>query len=164
MSGANFYKQTEALLSHYKQLKMFVEIKQIELEEIDYYAVPPITLEYTGGGGGEGSSTENAAVRIADKKERIESQIRKTNRKLERIEMALSTLNDTALDIITDRYINKKQWWQIAYNSHCNERWAKELRKRAVWEIAVALFGEAALEQKQQQSTNTAHFAQKDVL
>ena len=156
----NYYKQTESLISNYKQLKTFIEIKKKEIEEIDYFAVPGISLEYTGGPSGTGSTTENAAIRIHDRKKSLEKQIDKTTRKVERIEMAMGTLDQTGHEIITARYIERKEWWQIAYKVHCGERWAKELRRRAILTMAVALYGEDAM----QQSTNTAHLKENPVL
>lgn len=156
----NYYKMTETLISNYRQLKTFIEIKKMEVEEIDYYSLPGINLEYTGGPSGTGSTTENAAIRIHDRKKSLEKQIDKTTRKVERIEMAMSTLDQTGHEILTARYIERKEWWQIAYQIHCGERWAKELRRRAILTMAVALYGEEAMKE----STNTAHLTEKPVL
>ena len=46
----------------------------------------------------------------------LEKRIKITESKLERIDRAIEALNDTEKQIITERYINGKQWWQVAYS------------------------------------------------
>lgn len=107
------------------------------------------------------SATEEAGIYIADRKNLLEKRIKITEGKTERIDRAIAALNDTERQIITERYIEGRQWWQVAYSVKINERWCREIRKRAVNKIAIGLFGEEALPKD---SRNTAVFNKEDVL
>ena len=140
----NYYKETERLISAYTQLKTYIEIKQNELEELDYYP-SGIGFEKNSRGGEVSSTTENTAINIINKKDKIEKEIKSTTKTLANLEKALDLLDCLSYEIIKQRYIEKKQWWEIAYSVHCSERWAKELRRRAIITISIALYGEEAM-------------------
>jgi DNA-directed RNA polymerase specialized sigma subunit len=151
----NYYKATEKFLYNYNSLKASIENMKQEIDEMDYreisaidYEKEPVSETYA-----FHSATEEAAIYAADKKSLLEQRIKTTEGKLERIDRAIEALNDTERQIITERYINGKQWWQVAYSVKFNERWCKEIRRRAVEKIAIGLFGEKAMHKD---STNTA--------
>lgn len=151
----NYYKATEKFLYNYNSLKASIENMKQEIEEMDYREISAVNYENetTGETYAFHSTTEEAAVYTADKKSLLEQRIKTTEGKIERIDRAIKALNDTERQIITERYINGKQWWQVAYIVKFNERWCKEIRRRAVEKIAIGLFGEKAM---QEDSTNTA--------
>jgi DNA-directed RNA polymerase specialized sigma subunit len=151
----NYYKATEKFLYNYNSLKASIENMKQEIEELDYREISAVNYEKepTGKTYDFHSITEEAGIRAAEKKKLLEKRIKATQSKLERIDRAIKALNDTERQIITERYINGKQWWQVAYTVKFNERWCKELRRRAVQKVAIGLFGEKAMNEE---STNTA--------
>jgi len=151
----NYYKATEKFLYNYNSLKASIENMKQEIEELDYREISAVNYEKepTGKTYAFHSITEEAGIRAAEKKKLLEERIKATQSKLERIDRAIKALNDTERQIITERYINGKQWWQVAYIVKFNERWCKELRRRAVQKVAIGLFGEKAMHEE---STNTA--------
>lgn len=151
----SFYKATEKFLYNYNSLKASIENMKQEIEEIDYKEIPGINYdkERTSKTYAFHSITEDEGIKVADKKILLEKRIKATEGKIERIDRAIEALNDTERQIITERYINGRQWWEVAYSVKFNERWCKEIRRRAVKKIAIGLFGEDAINKD---STNTA--------
>ena len=150
----NYYKATEKFLYNYNSLKASIENMKQEIEEIDYQEISAVNYEKepTGKTYAFHSITEEAGIRAAEKKKLLEKRIKATQSKLERIDRAIKALNDTERQIITERYIGGRQWWEIAYKVRFNESWCKELRRRAVRKIAIGLFGEVAIDKHK---TNT---------
>ena len=159
----NYYKATEKFLYNYNSLKASIENMKQEIEEMDYREISAIDYEHepTSETYAFHSTTEESAVYAADKKSLLEQRIKTTEGKIERIDRAIEALNDTEKQIITERYINGKQWWQVAYSVRINERWCREIRRRAVNKIAIGLFGEEALPKD---SRNTAVHDGKSVI
>ena len=154
MSDINHYKATELFLYNYNSLKASIKNIWQELEEIDYREISAVDLQYEPvATNAIHQPTEEAAVRVADLKTHLEQRIKITESKLERIDRAIEALNPTERQIIEQRYKNGKQWWEIAYEVKFNERWCKEIRRRAVNKIAIGLFGENAMPES---CTNTA--------
>ena len=143
----NYYKATEKFLYNYNSLKASIENMKQEIEELDYREISAVNYEKepTGKTYAFHSITEEAGIRAAEKKKLLEKRIKATQSKLERIDRAIKALNDTERQIITERYINGKQWWQVAYEIKYSEKWCKELRRRAVQKVTIGLFGEDAL-------------------
>lgn len=143
----NYYKATEKFLYNYNSLKASIENMKQEITEMDYRELSAINYnkEPTSKTYAFHSSTEEAAIYTADKKSLLEHRIKITEGKLERIDRAIEALNELEQRIIKLRYIEGKQWWQIAYEIRYSEKWGKELRRRAIGKIAVGLFGEDAL-------------------
>jgi len=151
----NYYKATEKFLYNYNSLKASIENMKQEIEEMDYreisainYQKEPVSETYA-----FHSATEESAIYAAERKNLLEKRIKITESKLERIDRAIEALNDTERQVIIERYINGKQWWQVAYAVKYNERWCREVRRNAVNKIAIGLFGEQALPEY---SRNTA--------
>lgn len=67
------------------------------------------------------------------------------NNKLARVDQALESLDEVEQKIITSRYLKGRPWYKIAYEISYNERWCKEVRKRGISKVAVALYGKTAL-------------------
>ena len=151
----NYYKATEKFLYNYNSLKASIENMKQEIEEMDYREISAIDYEKepTSETYAFHSATEESAIYAVERKNLLEKRIKITESKLERIDRAIEALNDTERQVIIERYINGKQWWQVAYSVKFNERWCKEIRRRAVEKIAIGLFGEKAMHKD---STNTA--------
>lgn len=151
----NYYKATEKFLHNYNSLKASIENMKQEIEEMDYREISAIDYEKepTSETYAFHSATEESAIYAAERKNLLEKRIKITESKLERIDRAIEALNDTEKQVITERYMGGKQWWQVAYSVQYNERWCKEIRRRAVNKIAIGLFGEKAMHED---STNRA--------
>lgn len=159
----NHYKAAEKFLYNYNSLKASIKNMKQEIEEMDYreissvnYEREPVCKTYA-----FNSSTENEAVRVADRKAEIAGRIKLLEGKMGRIDRAIEALNPAEKKIIIERYISGRQWWEVAYNVKYNERWCREVRKRAINKIAVGLFGEEAMPKD---SRNTAPHTQENAV
>ena len=123
-----------------------MENLQQELEEEVYYGLPATNYdrEPTCKTYAFHSATEESAIVAVERENRLKQRIKVLQSKIERIDRAISALNATERLIITERYLEGKQWWQVAYKVQYNERWCREIRKRAVHKVAIGLFGEEA--------------------
>lgn len=159
----SYYKATEKFLYNYNSLKASIENMKQEIKEMDYREISAIDYEKepTSETYAFHSATEESAIYAADRKNLLEKRIKITEGKLERVDRAVSALNDTEREIINLRYIEGRQWWQVAYEVRYSEKWCKELRKRAINKIAVGLFGESALPKD---FPFTSPFNKKDVI
>lgn len=141
----NYYKATEKYLYNYKSFKANIVNMETQIEEIDYYSVKAVGYDYIDDIGYRGSTVENAIINIDKKRNDLENKIVELKSKLERIDKAIEALNEIEQQIISERYFEGRQWWQIAYKLRYSERWCKELRSRAVEKISIGLWGEEAL-------------------
>jgi len=143
----NYYKATEKYLYNYNSLKASIENMQKEITEMEYAGmsamdpahIPAKTYKYY-------SPSEDEAIRIAEKKTALQKRIKSTRGKLERIDRAIEALSEVERRIITERYIQCRPWWEVAYSAKYNERWCREIRWKAVRKVAIGLFGEKALQ------------------
>lgn len=143
-----YYKETEYLLYNYEMFKISIEnlkekiefLKQEDgLKGIDYNKdkISP-TYKFT-------SIVEDTVLSLSEKIHYLEHSIRRMQSKIEAIDRALEGLTKTEKDIIEKRYFEGKPWYVIAYELNYNERWCKELRRRAISKIAIGIYGDTAL-------------------
>lgn len=143
-----YYKETEYLLYNYKMFEISIKNMQQEIEflksedggrGIAYDSIPiSPTNKFS-------SSTEDIALSVTEKIDYLEHSIRRMNAKLESIDKAMEGLTEAEKDIIRKKYMLGKQWYVIAYEVSYNERWCKELRKRAISKMTIGIFGDTAL-------------------
>lgn len=136
----NYYKKAEEYIKNYKALKIHIETLTKQLKEIEETGLKATSLEYTGRTG-PGSTVENAILKMEREEEIIRAKINRVGLMVERIERAIETLNETERYIITERYIARKQWWQIAYATKYGERHCRRIRTEAIKQISICLFG-----------------------
>ena len=144
----SYYKSTESLLYNYNMLKVSIENMKLEIEEtekndgttgIKYDGVQTSpTFKFS-------SQTEDTSIRNIETIDLLKKRIEITENKIERVDNAIEALNGTEKDVIIKRYLEGKQWYIVAYEVNYNERWCKELRKRAIEKIAIGLYGYRAL-------------------
>lgn len=151
----NYYKATENFLYNYNSLKASIQNMKQEIKEIDHHSISAINYEKepTSETHKFYSDTEEKAIRAIERKEQLKLNILITESKLKRIDRAIDALNDNEKQVIYERYIKGRQWWEVAYKVKYNERWCKELRRRAINKIAIGLYGEKAMHED---STNRA--------
>ncbi|WP_427340634.1 sigma factor-like helix-turn-helix DNA-binding protein [Caloranaerobacter sp. DY30410] len=143
-----YYRATEKLLYNYKMLKVSIENMKAEIEELKKESgITGINYE------GEKTSethkitqpTEEQSLRNITQEYLLRKRIEITQNKIDRIDRALEGLNETERKIVVMRYIEGMQWFKIAYEVNYNERWCKELRKRAIEKLAIGIYGYTAL-------------------
>ena len=144
----SYYKSTESLLYNYNMLKVSIENMKLEIEEtekndgatgIKYDGVQTSpTFKFS-------SQTEDTSIRNIETIDLLKKRIEITENKIKRVDNAIEALNGAEKNVIIKRYLEGKQWYIVAYEVNYNERWCKELRKRAIEKIAIGLYGYRAL-------------------
>lgn len=141
----SYYKATEKYLYNYNFLKVYKDNMKKEIDNMDYNPIKSMDLEYKGSSGYKGSTVESKVISIDEKKRELKKDIENLETKLTRIDKAIEILNDKERHIITKRYFESKQWWEIGTELKYNERHCRRIRNEAIDKISVALFGEDAM-------------------
>lgn len=140
----DYYKETEYLLYNYKMFKINIKNMESEIEYlkkddgmtgINYDGISTSSTNMIN------SITENTALSISEKIHFLERRICKENMTLEKIDRAIKGLTETERIIIEQRYIEGKQWWQVAYKANYGERHCKRLRSEAIGKMVIGIFG-----------------------
>lgn len=140
----NNYKKVEQLLYNYKMLKISIENIEEEIEYLENdYGVSGINYEETGTSKTNkiNSIVEDTALSISEKKYYLQHQIEGIKRKIESVDRAMKGLVDIERAIITEKYIEGKQWYVVAYNNGCSESTAKRYRRSAINKLVVGIYG-----------------------
>lgn len=138
------YAKVEELLKNYKMTKIYIENIQEELE----YLKENIGIEgisYDNVGGGETNKISDIvgdiAISNAEAEHYLNHQIECNQREIDAIDRALEGLEETERIVLTEKYINSKQWWEVSGKVHLGERQCRRIRKRAIDKVAVGIFG-----------------------
>lgn len=145
-----YYKMTEECLESYKLIKAYIETLQSQLKEIDIIFKRKSIVYYDGNDRKTYNlkrTLEQEDVEIIEKRENIIFNIEKFNEKVTRIDKALHSIDENAKKILIYKYIYGYQWKKISSEVSYNERWCKEIRKRAITKIALVLYGQGALKE-----------------
>ncbi|HZJ98786.1 MAG TPA: hypothetical protein VFC79_02200 [Tissierellaceae bacterium] len=138
------YAKVEKLLSNYKMLKISIEnieedIKLIEEET----GLKGISFD-----GISTSPTNKTSDIVADtvlaKSEKIgylKRTIENNQRKIDSVDRALEGLEKLERSVVIEKYVNAKQWWQVASVVCYSESWCKQLRKRAIDKLVIGIYG-----------------------
>lgn len=142
-----YYKEIEYKLYNYNMFKIGIENlkKEIEyLESDEVRSLNAITYdeERTGKTNKISNVIESTMLSISEKILFKEMNIKRLENKIQAIDRALEVLTDIEREVIKLRYIEGKQWYIVAYNVNYNERWCKELRKRAIDKLIIGIYGE----------------------
>lgn len=138
------YARVEKLLHNYNMLK--VNIANIR-REIDFiknsYGIKGVNYDKVGGSSNETSNpTQDAALRKIEEIKKLESDIRKNEVKLDKINKTLEVLTDIEREVLVGKYIESKQWWEVAASVRYSERHCRNIRRRAVLKMAAGIFGD----------------------
>lgn len=139
------YKKTEYLLYNYKMFQISIENMKgdIDLLKIEC-GVSGISTD--GANISQtykiSSITEETALSNVEKIEYLEQNIGKLENMIEKIDRTLEGLTEEERDIITTRYIEGKQWWQVAHKLRYSERHCRRLRTEAIEKMIIGLFPE----------------------
>lgn len=139
------YKKTEYLLYNYKMLLISIEnIKQdIELlkQECGVGSIDTekdnVSKTYK-----FSSVVEDTALSKMEQIEYLEMRVRKMEGQIERIDRTLEGLTDEERAILVEKYIEGKQWWQVANKVRYGERYCRTIRTEAIKKMALGIFGE----------------------
>ncbi|KNF06988.1 DNA-directed RNA polymerase specialized sigma subunit, sigma24 [Gottschalkia purinilytica] len=144
----SYYKSTEKLLYNYNMLKVSIENMNAEIRELESESgVTSIDYESEkiAPTNKIGNPTEEVAIKNITSIDLLKKRIEKTQDKIDKMDRAIEKLSESEKQIITMRYIDGKQWFEIAYEANYNERWCKELRKRAIKKLTIGVYGYTAL-------------------
>ena len=104
------------------------------LKEITEYKSP--SLEGAGGSGGCNDKVGKIAGKIVDLKRALGEKEALMIDLWEQLTSMIASLNNsTERRIMTERYINQKQWDKIAEDTNLCQRWVFKLHKRALEEL-----------------------------
>ena len=139
------YANVEKLLYDYKiieasivNMKSQLEILKAEdgMAAINYGGVSTSPTNETK------SATENQALKNIELEKQLKCKIKKQEAIIAAIDRSLLTLKPVKQQIIKERYIKGRQWWQVANVVCYSESWCKQLNKKAIKKIVVGLYGE----------------------
>lgn len=138
------YTRVENMLYNYKMYKISIENMEEEINALqEECGVGGIDFGSPSGNTNKVSSiTENTALSRSERIAYNRHQIERIERELSVIDRTIEQLTDLEKTIIIERYINSKQWWEVASIVCYSERWCKDLRKRAVNKLVVGIYGE----------------------
>ncbi|MBB6218011.1 DNA-directed RNA polymerase specialized sigma subunit [Anaerosolibacter carboniphilus] len=143
-----YYKMAEKALKYYHLLRANIDNLEDELLEVDL-ELGAKAIDYSREKIGQtfkiNHPVEEEVIHRVEKKDMIQRQIDFLNNKLARVDRALESLDEVEQKVIISRYLKGRPWYKIAYEVSYNERWCKEVRKRGISKVAVALYGNTAL-------------------
>lgn len=140
----NKYAKVEQLLSNYKMLEISIrnmkqEIEYIEKEDgmsgISYDGISTSPTNQCK------SATEGIALSNMEKIHFLEHSIERATRQIEKVDRALEGLEEIEKQIINEKYINSRQWWQVAGIVKYSESWCKQIRRRAISKLIIGIYG-----------------------
>lgn len=144
----NYYKKTEYLLYNYKVLEINIVNMQQEIEYLKNND-GSTGLSYDGISTSPtnriSSSTEDIALSNSEKIHYLERCIKKNERLLDSVNRAMEGLTDIERLILRQKYIEGKQWWQVASMAGYSERHCRSMRRNAIEKMGLGIFGETSV-------------------
>lgn len=134
----------EELLKNYKMMK--ISIKNLE-KEIEFIK-GDITLDGISYDEVVSSPTNkiNSVVedKVLAKSEKIhfkERCIQKNKKDIDAIDRSLKGLEEVERIVVVEKYINNRQWWQVAMKVKYSERQCRNIRKDAIDKLVKGIYG-----------------------
>lgn len=87
------------------------------------------------------SITESTVLGNMEKVEYLEHIIKRHQVNLDKLERALEGLEERERTVLIERYVNAKQWWQVASIVRYSERHCKNIRKDSINKMIVGIYG-----------------------
>lgn len=137
------YAKVENLLKNYNMIKINIEntkdeieyvSQDITLQGISYDTIKVDTNENS-------SSTEDTALSIMDKVEKLKNKIKKLELLLEIIHRSLNELEERERVVLVEKYINAKDWWQVSGKVFIGERQCRNIRRDAINKMIAGIYG-----------------------
>ena len=138
------YAKVEKLLSNYKMYKISIENLEIEIEYIkeedglkgiDFEGISTSPTNVTS------DITSDTVLSKMEKVHYLERTIERNQKDIESVDRALDGLEGIEKTVVVERYINARQWWQVASVAKYSERHCKRIRTEAINKLAVGIFG-----------------------
>lgn len=131
-------KEIEKWLTHYKVIKAGIENLKEEYKLVeDCGRGIDTSQESTSKTYKFNSEVENTAIKLCLMKKRIKHMENKINK----IDKALEALSELEREIIKERYIENKYYYQFTYKLYKSESHCKKIRKKAIEKMIIAIFG-----------------------
>lgn len=138
----NYQKEQQIVewLENYNSYKAGIENLKQNIEDI---AEEGMGISYdnepVSGGNAFNSVVENAVIKM-DKLE-IQKRIKAMTNIVNSIDRALESLTDTERQVIINRCIKGKYYYQFTYEIGVGEKTAKRYKKEALRKMSIAIFG-----------------------
>lgn len=87
------------------------------------------------------SSVEQTVISIQEVIHFKERDIERLKTNISKIERALDGLEERERIVLTEKYINNKQWWQVSGIVRYGERHCKRIRTEAINKMIIGLYG-----------------------
>lgn len=139
----NKYKSVEAILRDYNYLKAEIKNLDIEIQEIksEYVGCGAIGYDEKGGPTNKFSSViENEIITKEKRINKLEKIKEGKQRIIDKLENALSTLDEREYSIIQLRYFNKKSNRRVAEKLNLTEQRASELKNSIINQLSKLIF------------------------
>ncbi len=134
-------------LSQYRNIRLMVDAKREHIKDIQAYIgiiSPDLTRDRIQSP--KSDTVANAAIRLAEAKRELESDIKKLVDILHEITFLINSVNDLSLrTILFERYINLKKWDEIAKILRYSTRQTIRLHKKALYILAARFQSEKDL-------------------
>ena len=87
------------------------------------------------------SIVESTVLGNMEKIEYLEHLIKRHQVDLDKLERSLEALEEIERTIVIEKYINAKQWWQVASMVRFSETHARRIRKQAINKLKIGIYG-----------------------
>ena len=87
------------------------------------------------------SSVEQSVLSIQEKVHFLERDIERLVVDIEKIDRALEALEEAERTVVIEKYINAKQWWQVASKVCYSESYARAIRRNAINKLVKGIYG-----------------------
>ena len=138
------YAKVEKMLSNYKMMKIGIinmeqEIEYLKQDDgvkgIGFDSISTSPTNQTS------DIVANTVIARSEKIHYLERIIERNKKDIERLDRALDGLEGIEKTVVVERYINARQWWQVASVAKYSERHCKRIRTEAINKLAVGIFG-----------------------
>jgi hypothetical protein len=132
------------LLSNYNQNKAVIEVLRAEIKAIENDVGLRSTgmVEFMGKKYNSSSPVENEAVFIYEKVKNKKKRIEVLELEVRKVDIGMGNLNKVQEKIIRKRYIEGKQWYQVARLTGLSERQCRNLKDEAFCRLISVMFPE----------------------
>lgn len=141
----NKYEKVEELLKNYKMMKISIENMKQEIEYIKQNEDGISGIDYDGISTSKThkftSMVEDTVLSRSEKIHYLERNIAHNKRQIKKVDKAMEGLSDDERTVIIGKYIEGKQWWQVAGMVRYSETHSKRIRRNAINKLIIGIYG-----------------------
>ncbi|KYH35847.1 hypothetical protein CLTEP_02400 [Clostridium tepidiprofundi DSM 19306] len=131
-------KQVEEWLRDYKSIKASIKNLKEEYKLLqDTSSAIDVSKEVVSKTNKFNSEVENTIIKLNE----LENRIKRMEHLINKIDRALNTLNDTEREIVINRCIENKYYYQFTHLIYVSERTAKRIKQEALRKMVIVMFG-----------------------